>query len=134
MTATARVVLTDALKLLRVIAAEEEPEAVDLVDGLRWLNRKLHNLKTKNADIDYQNITLDDAVPVPDELEDAVLYMISAAMAPLWGTQLTPEVAVEAKDAVVTLQAYYGRVGKLKVDDGIHARDSRYGYNINSDT
>ena len=134
MTATARVVITDALYLLRVIAEEETPQATALTDGLRFLNRRLHALKTKNADLDYEDITLDDDIPVPVELEDAVTYYLAATLGAIWGKQLTPEVAVEAKEALPVLQAYYRRMAKLKVDGGIYNRLGRYSYNINSDS
>jgi hypothetical protein len=130
---TARIVLTGALRLLRVIADEETPTASQLVDGLEALNQRLHSLKSHNADLAYQDITLDDDLPLPPEHTRPIKYLMAAELAPEYGTQMTPEVAVEAKEALPTLQAYFRRARKLRVDEGIHDRISRYDYNINTD-
>lgn len=122
---TARVVLTGSLRLLRVIAAEETPEAVALEDGLEALNQLLHSLKSHNADLGYQDITLDDNLPVPPEHVRPIRYMMAAELAPEYGTQLTPEVAVIAREAMMTLQAYYGRQAVLAVDDAFQERSGR---------
>lgn len=130
---TARVVVTRSLKLLRVIAAEETPTASQMADGLDSLNDLLHSLKSHNADIDHQDLTADDDLPVPPEHIRPIKYLLASEMAPEYGTQLTPEVAVEAKAAMPTLQAYYRRTAKLRVDDGIHPRLGQAGYDITRD-
>lgn len=125
---TARVVVTRALKLIRVIAAEEEPQAQELVDGVAALNEMLHGLKSHNADLDYQDITADDDLPVPPEHIRPIRYMLAAELAPEYGTQLTPEVAVEARDAMTILQAYYARSTTLRVDEAYQERTGRRVY------
>src|SRR3546814_9921080 len=90
---TARVLITGSLRLLRVIADEEEPTASQLADGLSSLNDLLHSLKSHNADMAYQDITADDALPVPREHIRPIRYMLAAELAPEYGAQLTPEVA-----------------------------------------
>jgi hypothetical protein len=76
----------------------------------------------------YQDITLDDDLPLPPEHIDPVVYMLAAVMAPLYGTQLTPEIAVMAKDAKTTLQSAYGRIATLKVDEAFQERSQRHVY------
>lgn len=130
---TPRTVLTGSLRLLRVIAEEEEPTAVALQDGLELFNQFMHSLKSNNVDLDWSDLTLDDDIPVPPEHILPVKYMVTAHLAAEWGSQLTPEVAVFANDGWPTLRAYYRRVARLRVDPGIHDRNRRYTYDITQD-
>lgn len=130
---TARVLLTGSLRLLRVVAEEETPTAQQLEDSLESMNQLLHALKSHNADIYFQNITLDAEVPVPPEHDRPLRYIMAGEMAPEFGTQMTPEVALREQDAWKVLQAYYGRVPRLKSDEGVFDRRSRYDYDITTD-
>lgn len=127
---TARVVATDSLRELRIVAAEEEPTAFQLSDSLRRMNYMLHEMKSHNADLDYQDITLDEDVPLPPEHIDHLVFMLAARLASQFGTTLTPEVAIRAKESEVTLRAAYRRVGRLLPDEALRNRvqSSKYSY------
>lgn len=125
---TARVVITRALKLLRVIADEETPTASQISDGVDSLNELLHGLKSHGADIGYSNLTADDDLPVPPEHIRPIRYILAVDLAAEYASALTPEVAVEAKDSMTVLQAYYGRKTVLQVDDSFQEQTGRNAY------
>ena len=125
---TAREMLTGALRLIRVIAEEETPNDVALADGLTILNETLHSFKAHGADLGFQDITLDDAVPVPKELVRGFRYIMAAELAPEYGATLTPEVNVRETEARTTVAAYYTRIGVLRVEESFQERTGRHAH------
>ncbi|NIA67776.1 hypothetical protein HBA54_04160 [Pelagibius litoralis] len=130
---TARSLIQGSLRLIRVVADEETPTNSQMVDGLERMNEMLHGLKAHNADIGYQDITLDDDIPLPPEHIRPVRYMLAVELAPEFSGNVTPEVAVEAKAGMLTLQSAYRRIGKLRPDEGLENRLTRHGYDIDAD-
>ena len=133
---TARRVIQSALRLLSITDESEAASAEQASDGLEVLNDMLHGLQPRGADLDFRDIALTDEVPLPREHIEACKFLLAARLAPEYGTQLTPEVAVEAQRAEQIFQAAYRSVPTLRPDRGLRDRLHRYGnrYNITSDT
>jgi len=135
MSTTARTVVKAALRMLRAIDVTEEPEADDLATGIENMNRMIHAWENDGIYIEYEDVEATDNMPFPNRDIDNIVYLLAARLAPEYGDELTPEVAVGAREAKATLQAQYGVQPESRPDLSITNRQSRYGnvYNIRND-
>lgn len=136
MSTTARNVIYRALRLIRAIDPTETPEAQEVTDSLQALNEMMHGLENHAIYMDWEDIALNDDMPNPNRDIRPITYLLAAEIAPEFGKDLTPEVAVEARGAKAILQAWYGITPQSRPDLSITDRLSRYGnvYNIKTDT
>lgn len=134
-TATARAVIKGALRLIRAIDVTEEPEADDLATGLEIMNQMIHGWQSDGIYIEYEDVELTDVMPFPKSDIREIRYLLAADLASEYGNELTPEVAVGAREAKASLQAQYGIQPESRPDLSITNRQSRYGnvYNIRTD-
>ena len=134
-TATARTVIKGALRLIRAIDVTEEPEADDTTTGLEVMNQMIHGWQDEGIYIEYEDVELTDVMPFPKGDITHIRYLLASELAPEYGIELTPEVAVKAREAKATLQASYGIQPESRPDLSITNRQSRYGnvYNIRTD-
>jgi len=134
-TATARTVIKGALRLIRAIDVTEEPEADDLATGIEVMNQMIHGWQDEGIHIEYEDVELTDVMPFPKGDIKNIRYLLAADLAAEYGNELTPEVAVEARKSLATLQATYGIQPESRPDLSITNRQSRYGnvYNIRND-
>ncbi len=133
---TARDTIRGALRLIRVIDSTEDVQAEDAADGLKTLNEMVHGWKNNGIFVDYQDIELGDEIPFPPRDHRNIRYLLAADLAAEFGTELTPEVATQARESFQMLQAHYGVQPEARPDLSITNRLSRYGnvYNIKSDS
>lgn len=132
---TARDVIRRSMRLIRAIDPTEEPQAEDFETGLTALNMMMHGFEDVGIYMDYENIEATDFLPTPNRDVRPIVYILAAEIAPEFGMELTPEVAVEARQALATLQAQYGIQPDSWPDRSIQNRLSRYGgsYDIRTD-
>jgi hypothetical protein len=133
MATTARALIRRALKLCQVVDEDEQPQASQSADALDSLNDMAAGLKTQGANLDWQPLGLSDDVPVAPEHIDDLKYLLARTLAPEYGVELRPEVALRAQQGESSLIAHFARVGKLGTDPSYIDRLDRYGYDINSD-
>lgn len=136
MATTARNVIYRALRLIRAIDPTEIPEAQEVTDSLQAFNEMMHGLENHGIYMDWEDIDLTDTVTNPNRDIRPITYLLAAEIAPEFGKELTPEVAVEARGAKAILQAWYGVTLASRPDLSITDRLSRYGnvYNIKTDS
>ena len=135
MATTANDAIKRALRLIRAIDPTEEPEAEDGQTGIEALNQMAHNLEEDGIYLDFEDIQLTDDLPFPKRTVRSIIYLLAAELAPEYGKELTPEVAVEARASKKKLQAWYKRRIQSRPELAITNRLSRYGnvYNIKTD-
>lgn len=124
---TARESIRSALDLLSVIDEDEEPTARQAQDALKALNKMCFGFKAKGADLRWQTVGLTTALPIAEEFVEDIEYLLALRLAPTYGTQLTPEVATRATQAMNTIQAHFKRVPTLRPAPGLLQRDRLYG-------
>ena len=136
MATTARDVIYGALRLIRAMDPTETPEADEVATSLQALNAMMHGLESYGIYMDWEDIELTDNIPNPNRDIDPITFLLAARIAPEFGKELTPEVAVEARGAKAILQAWYGVTPASRPDLSITDRLSRYGnvYNIKTDS
>ena len=136
MATTARNVIYRALRLIRAIDPTEAPQADESTTSLQALNEMMHGLENHGIYMDWEDIALTDNMPNPNRDIRPITYLLAAEIAPEFGMELTPEVAVEARGAKAILQAWYGITPASRPDLSITDRLSRYGnvYNIKTDS
>lgn len=132
---TARTLIKGALRLIRVVDSTEEPEAEEMADALLAMNQMIHGWENEGIYTDYEDVKLTDDMPFPNRDLKHIRYLLAAELAAEWGRQMSPEVAVQAREGKETLQAHYGIQPESKPDLSIQNRLSRYGnvYNIKTD-
>ena len=96
----------------------------------------MSGLEAHGIYMDWEDIALTDNIPNPDRDIRHITYLLAAEIAPEFGMELTPEVAVEARESKAILQAWYGITPASRPDLSITDRMSRYGnvYNIKTDS
>ncbi len=135
MTDTARDVIQTALRVIRAVDVTEDVTAEDLATGLSAMNNMIHAWENQGIYINYESIEATDEMPFPDRDIELIMYRLAYRLAPEYSLELTPEVALSARDALATLQAQYGIQTEARPDLSITDRQSRYGnvYNIRTD-
>jgi len=118
--ATARDVISGALKRLQVLAAGETAASEDASDALWVFNRMLSGLKHEGVDLNITaDLALNDTVPVNLEDLEAVEAILTAKLADSYEKSLSPVQALLADDGVKVLQAAYGSLPVLSVDPAL---------------
>lgn len=122
---TAREVVTDALKYIQVIHPGRSPSADEMTDGVRSLNLMLHSFEAEGIKLGFADITVDDDVPLADKFIRGVTYLLAIDLAPGYGTEVSPEVAINAAQSKTFLQTAFTEIPKLEMDTGL--RNRRWG-------
>jgi len=123
---TALDVVKGALGFLGVLGAGESPSAEDGADGLALLNTMMRGFPTDGIDYAHTTMTaLADAVPMPDECEMHLQFMLAAYWAPKFGKTPNPMVIERADNGRRYLQGRYRALRPVRIDAGLDER--RYG-------
>lgn len=106
--ATARDVLTGALRRMGILSQYEDMTADQGANGLSALNDLLAGFNAEGINYAHTDLTtLDGIINVPDELRRSVILMAVRELADPYGFQLTPQLLLQIDDARNSLQAYY---------------------------
>lgn len=92
-------IITDALRLLKVLAEGETPSAEQASDALRRMNQMLATWEVDGVVLGYfAQSDSTTTCPVPDWAEKGVMGMLAIELAPEYGAQISQEAAKVADD------------------------------------
>lgn len=92
-------ILTESLRLLRVIGSNEAPDDDDARDALSALNRMMRRWEANGLALGWNDVAnMQDLLPAPPEAEEAIIYNLAMRMRPLFGKTLEPDVMAMARN------------------------------------
>jgi hypothetical protein len=122
-------ILRDALGYLRVQDADAPVQEVDARDGLRALNMMVRRWEANGLALGWSDVAApEDALPLPAEAEEAVGYNLAVRLASRYGVDVSPDIAVMARDGLSALRRDRMVAAPLSPDAGECG-----GYNIRTD-
>jgi hypothetical protein len=116
---TVRSIITKAMRKVQILAAGEDPSAAEGADGLDAFNEMMAGLKLESIPLDWRNLTLDDDVPLPPEHIRGVIHLLGVELAPEYGKEVDPTIALIAERARRLLQGHYKDIRQMSVDPGL---------------
>lgn len=124
-------IITESLRLLRVIGANEAPDDDDARDSLSALNRMMRRWEASGLSLGWNYVQeLTDDLPAPPEAEEAIIYNLAMRMRPMFGKELDPSVMAMARNGRDALRRDVKVANPLSPDANV----LRWGlYNIRSD-
>jgi len=129
MSKTARQLIEDAIRELRVVANGEPIKDSHSETGITYFNEMMHGFESKGIYIGYASIGLDDEIPVQPKYIRALRLLLAIDLAPQFGSVITPEVARGAANAERQLQAAFKRIGNLEAPPSM-PMGRRRGYSV----
>lgn len=127
MTATARQIITRALRRIRVIAAGETPDADMASDGLEVMNDMMSAWNAEGILYAHSALTLDSNVNVPDEQLAFVRDLLGEQLSEEYGVALGPVAQRAISTARQAMQAAYFIPRTAPVDEAIGRRSTIIG-------
>lgn len=122
-------ILRDALGHLRVQDADAPVQEVDARDGLRALNMMVRRWEANGLALGWSDVAApEDVLPLPAEAEEAVGYNLALRLASRYGVDVSPDIAVLARDGLSALRRDRMVAAPLSPDAGECG-----GYNIRTD-
>lgn len=104
------------------VAASGEPIADDeAAEGVFTFNLMMHSFKARNADILHSDLGLNDAITLPVQFREGLVYMLAGRLSPDF---MTPA-AFDADQWFRELQAAYGTIPSLTVPAAVLRPPSR---------
>lgn len=113
--ATARDIVTRALRKRRILAVGQSPEASELADGLSDLNDMLSAWRIDGIDIGHVTLAASDTLDVPDDHILTIVLSLAERMSD-YGGQMDPADIVTAEQGRRALQAQYFHIGELSCE------------------
>lgn len=99
-------VIRDALLLLRVVDADEAPEADDSKDAIRALNLMMASFEAEGVSVGWSNVASpDDDMPCPPENEEGIAYLLATRLRPRYGVALDADVVQGAQAGMAAMRA-----------------------------
>jgi hypothetical protein len=99
-------VIRDALLLLRVVDADEAPEADDSKDAIRALNLMMTSFEAESVSVGWSNVSSpDDDMPCPPENEEGISYLLATRLRPRYGVALDADVVQGAQAGMAAMRA-----------------------------
>lgn len=105
--ATARDLVTKALRWLGILAGEESASASELLQGVDVLNGMMHAFGPRGIAYTHTTLAAADTVNVADEQVRNVMFLLGAELAPEYEVELSPGRVAQAINALSQLQAAY---------------------------
>lgn len=120
--ATAREVVTDALRLLAVYSAGETPSSSDMTDGVSSLNDMLAAWNIDGVPLNHETLTVDAEMVVPDDHLKAIKNNLAVDLAGQFGAAVPQRVAMDADNGLSLLRALYLDLDPLRIDRALEPR------------
>lgn len=117
--ATARDVVTAALRLIGALAAGETADAPEAADGLAALNRMMHGWKARGVDLAHADLALSDTVALADEYREGLEHLLAIRLAPEYERPASPDLLRAAEEAWRAIQLGYAAPVDLTVEAGL---------------
>lgn len=116
--ATIRSIITDALRLLRLLPGGEIASGTDAVDCLRHFNDMVRSWKAAGTDImwpagddepivGYVDLDFDDPWPFGDQYLGGVKALLAVYIAPEYGRVISDQIQLRANDCWAAIQANF---------------------------
>lgn len=119
-------VVTDALRLINYLSAEETPSAADAAFGLTKLNDMLFGWKLKGVDLQPVTMALTDMLPFDDAYLRGIKNNLAVELAAPFERPVPPGVAVTATGDFEDFQAHTLEFDDdLQVDTALQPRHFR---------
>lgn len=127
--ATAQTIINRALRLCRVLDANEAAEAQDAADALATLNAMLAEWHAAQVGLpDYRFSGLTDALATDDADSEAIAFQLAMRISPEYGVDLPPQVVAMAEQAMGRLRLRYFQPGTVTFD--LPGETSRYNIEV----
>lgn len=120
--ATARDIITRALKRLRVLASGETPTSDEAADCLDALNDMLSAWAINGIDLAHLPLTLNDTLDVPDDHVEPITLNLARRAGGLFGASLSPDDAYLATEGEGMLRAYHFTIAEQSSDHPLSRR------------
>lgn len=123
------VIISRALRLLRVLDPNEAPEAEDSQTALEVLNQMLRRWEADGIALGWNTLALvTNELTIPEEAEEAVAYNLAVKLRPEYGVTIDPDVRETARKGLDAL-----RRDVLNATPIVHD-NCGWGYDTRSDT
>ena len=125
--ATALTIINRALRLCKVLDAQEAAEAEDAADALETLNAMLaewHEAEIGLPDYSFAELTTELASDAADR--EAIAYQLALRLSTEYGLELSPQAAAMAEQAMARLRLRYFQPAQSSTD----LPSQRAGYNV----
>lgn len=123
--ATARDVITSALKKAGLLAAGTDPSAEEATDGLESLNDMAASWDARNVHTGWAALALDDDVILEDRHLEGLKFMLAERICSDFGAEVPREVSKRASDGWQLICADYMAPENLRVDAGLQSMPSQ---------
>lgn len=123
-----------AMKRLQITAAGEVPTSEEATDALERFNNLMAGLKIDGINLDWRTLALDDDIPMLPEYIRGLECMLALELAPEFGKEVDPAIAVIAERTRTLLQGIYHEVPDTVFDRGIQDRVGEHDFDITRGT
>ena len=115
-------IVTEALKLLRVVNPREVVDGISNSDGMLALNRMMHSWKAKGVDVNHYTLEGSDDFPLGEEHEQGVIALLALRLSAPYGLALHEAAMRDAEAGWRALQAEFMQSARPRgVDAGLRA-------------
>ena len=118
--ATAREIITGALRHLMVVDSHQSPNSNDLDAGLQALNDMMFGWAALGVDVNHYALELSSPFPLDDKHVRGAKALLAVDLAPTFGLQgVTPHVQQMAEDGWQGISAEYLSPEDVAIDDAL---------------
>lgn len=105
--ATVQTISKRALRLLSILQSGEEPSSGEAQDITESFNAMMHGWDMDGVLVRHQSLTWTDTIPLEDNHDNAMAYMLAVMIAPEFGKQVPIEVVEMARREYGNLRHFY---------------------------
>ena len=125
-------IITESLRLLRVIGSNEAPDDDDARDSLSALNRMVRRWEANGMALGWSTVdSVNDELPAPEEAEEPIIYNLARRLQTQFGKQLDGEALNTAREGLNALRRDVAVANPLTMEGGPYAWGR---YTIRSDS
>jgi len=116
---TVKAVIKSAFKLASIVAEGETLTAEQESDGVTQFNDMLHAWKNQAIPLEHVTLTVNDAVPYPDDHIEPIKYNLAVKLAAEYDAPIDQLKIILAAQGLEGLRDYYSQPGLLSVDPAL---------------
>ena len=124
--ATTLDIITRALRLVKVVAGDETPEADDASNALNVLNNMMFSWKANGVDTTHTTLALATTFPLNNEYIKPTTYLLADELAGEYG--VTPPDQSKVRNSWDVLRAAYFTAPTATVDAGLTCMPSQFNH------
>ena len=130
--ATALDIVSGALRLIKVVAVDEDPSAAYASHALEALNDMIFAWELRGVDVSHIALALSDTFALAEKYHEAVKYLLGQRLANVYN--VPPPDAIITDDGWRRLQAAFWTDPTSSVDAGLIDMPSQYSYGNTRET